>query len=102
MRPSKQETAVSRSHHLAVRLMALAAMVMVFVVCPPGVEALTCPVGAHCGTVPVPLDWADPGRGSLPIAYALFPHRQSAEPTAGTLVPIPGGPGGSSTVFPPA
>jgi pimeloyl-ACP methyl ester carboxylesterase len=80
--------------------MALAAMVMVFGVWPPGVEAVTCPVSASCGTVPVPLDWADPSRGSIPIAYALYAHRQSAEPVAGTVVPLAGGPGGSSTAFP--
>ena len=72
---------------------------VVFVVWPPGAEAVSCPAGASCGTVPVPLDWSDPGRGSLPIAYELFAHRQSAEPSGGTLVPVAGGPGGSNTAF---
>jgi pimeloyl-ACP methyl ester carboxylesterase len=82
------------------RLTALVAMAVVFVVSSPRAEAASCPSGASCGTVSVPLDWADPSRGSLPIAYALFAHRQGAEPTAGTLVPLTGGPGGSNTAFP--
>ena len=59
-----------------------------------------CGAGARCGTVTVPLDWGDPGGATLPIAYALYAHRSSAEPAAGTLVPIAGGPGGSNTAFP--
>ena len=74
-------------------------MLVMFVVWPPGAEAVSCPAGASCGTVPVPLDWWDPSRGSLPIAYELFAHRQSAEPSGGTLVPVAGGPGGSNTAF---
>ena len=62
--------------------------------------AVSCGSGATCGTVSVPLDWGYPGGASLPIAYELFAHRGSAEPAAGTLVPLAGGPGGSNTAFP--
>src|SRR3954451_15120794 len=64
------------------------------------VSAGPCGVGATCGTVSVPLDWRDPGGATVPIAYALYSHRRSAEPAAGTLVPIAGGPGGSNSAFP--
>ena len=66
----------------------------------PSADAVSCGSGATCGTVSVPLDWGNPGGASLPIAYELFAHRRSAEPAAGTLVPLAGGPGGSNTAFP--
>src|SRR5215216_1447359 len=61
---------------------------------------VSCGSGATCGTVSVPLDWGNPSGGRLSIAYELFAHRRSAEPAAGTLVPLAGGPGGSNTAFP--
>jgi pimeloyl-ACP methyl ester carboxylesterase len=65
----------------------------------PGASAAPCPARATCGAVSVPVDPADPGLGSLSIAYQLHPRRGAA-PAAGTLVPLIGGPGGSNTALP--
>jgi len=48
----------------------------------------------QCGTVAVPLDYADPGRGMIQIAVARHPADDPAE-RIGSLVINPGGPGGS-------
>jgi pimeloyl-ACP methyl ester carboxylesterase len=56
----------------------------------------SCPSGASCGTVPVPLDRANPDGGQLQIAYQLLPHKKAGA-VAGTIVPLTGGPGGSNT-----
>src|SRR3954464_9472595 len=58
-----------------------------------------CPPGVQCGTVPVPLDRADPAAGTIDIAYALLPHSDTSRPSLGTIVPNPGGPGGSASGF---
>src|SRR5947209_6506701 len=54
---------------------------------------VTCPVGARCGTVAVPLDRADSSAGTIDIAYALLSHTDTSQPALGTVVPNPGGPG---------
>jgi pimeloyl-ACP methyl ester carboxylesterase len=41
----------------------------------------------------VPLDRANPSLGTIEVAYALVPRRDISEPSLGTLVPNPGGPG---------
>jgi pimeloyl-ACP methyl ester carboxylesterase len=56
-----------------------------------------CPPGARCGTAAVPLDRANPQAGTIDIAYALVPHTDTSRPALGTIVPNPGGPGGSTT-----
>jgi pimeloyl-ACP methyl ester carboxylesterase len=61
-----------------------------------GAAAAACPSGATCGTVPVPLDRADPGVGTVGIAYALLPRTDTTQPSLGTIVPNPGGPGEST------
>jgi len=65
-----------------------------------GVPAPVAPVswsacgGLQCGSVTVPLDYADPGLGTIQIAVARHP---ATDPAAriGSLVINPGGPGGS-------
>jgi hypothetical protein len=58
-----------------------------------------CPPGVQCGAVPVPLDRANPAPGTIDIAYALVPHSDTSRPSLGTIVPNPGGPGGSASGF---
>lgn len=55
--------------------------------------AQACLPGARCGSVTVPLDRRAPSAGTLDIRYALAPHTDAARPSAGTIVPNPGGPG---------
>ena len=103
LRRRRAPTRPRRFHDALRRLVAAVSLVGVSVcavAAAPGAYAGPCAAGATCGTVPVPLDWRDPGGTSLPIAYELFAHRRGAEPAAGTLVPIAGGPGGSNTAFP--
>jgi pimeloyl-ACP methyl ester carboxylesterase len=64
----------------------------IFAACPKGV-----PPHAMCGTVTVLLDSADPGAGTLPIAFELYRHTRTAQPALGTIVPSLGGPGISDT-----
>jgi pimeloyl-ACP methyl ester carboxylesterase len=52
--------------------------------------------GAVCGHVDVPLDRGDPGAGTVPIAFELYPHREPG-PAEGAILGIAGGPGASST-----
>ncbi|WP_157544979.1 alpha/beta fold hydrolase [Microtetraspora fusca] len=56
-----------------------------------------CPVvegrRVECGTLTVPLVRADPSQGSTRIAYALVRRTGTGRPAAGTVVPVPGGPG---------
>jgi pimeloyl-ACP methyl ester carboxylesterase len=56
-----------------------------------------CPSRAACGSVMVPIDRAQPARGSFRIAYELYRHRRRSTPSAGTIVPLGGGPGSSNT-----
>ena len=58
--------------------------------------AASCPEGARCGTVSVPLDRAQPAAGTIDIAYALIPHSDASSPSLGTVVTNPGGPGQST------
>jgi pimeloyl-ACP methyl ester carboxylesterase len=52
-----------------------------------------CPEGARCGKVTVPLDRSNPPAGTIDIAYALLPRRDTTRPSLGTVLPNPGGPG---------
>ena len=63
---------------------------------PPPVTWTTCPAHAdvQCGTVPVPLDYADPSAGTLQISVSRIPATSGSAPD-GTLVVNPGGPGES-------
>src|SRR3954454_16504049 len=55
--------------------------------------ASACPGGMRCGSVTVPLDRQNPSAGTIDIHYALVPHTDTSRPSAGTIVPNPGGPG---------
>jgi pimeloyl-ACP methyl ester carboxylesterase len=55
--------------------------------------AARCPDGARCGKVTVPLDRSNPSAGTIDIAYALLPRRDTTRPSLGTVLPNPGGPG---------
>jgi pimeloyl-ACP methyl ester carboxylesterase len=60
-----------------------------------------CPPGARCGSVTVPLDRANPARGTIDVGYVLLPHTDSSRPAVGAIVPNPGGPGMATTSFAP-
>jgi pimeloyl-ACP methyl ester carboxylesterase len=51
---------------------------------------------AVCGTVAVPLDRTDLGRGTIAIAYEQHGHTDRSQPSLGTVVTSIGGPGGSN------
>ncbi|HVU21777.1 MAG TPA: alpha/beta fold hydrolase, partial [Rhizomicrobium sp.] len=55
-----------------------------------------CPKNAVCGSVPRPLDPAGRVKGTISVAYRLYPHLDSTKPTAGTIVAQEGGPGFST------
>ena len=67
---------------------------------PPVTPVAWSPCGGtlQCGTVAVPLDYADPGGATIEIAVARQPARDPAQ-RIGSLVINPGGPGtrGSTT-----
>ncbi|MGZ6638411.1 MAG: hypothetical protein ACXVII_36815, partial [Solirubrobacteraceae bacterium] len=87
--------------HKAAGALAAACMVLFCGVTFAGVAQaqIACPPGVQCGTVPVPLDRANPAAGTIDIAYALVPHSDTSRPSLGTIVPNPGGPGGSASGF---
>ena len=55
--------------------------------CPPQLQR------ARCGTIRVPLDRANPSLGTTRIAFGLVHRRDTSQPSLGTIVPNPGGPG---------
>jgi len=62
---------------------------------PPVTPVQWSPCGAlECGTVAVPLDYAQPQLGTIEIALAMHPASDPAQ-RIGSLVINPGGPGGS-------
>src|ERR1700759_602717 len=71
----------------------LLSAVLVLLVPPASASALTCPQGATCNTLTVPLDHTGVVPGSEPVAYALLP---AAGTKLGTIAFIAGGPGQSS------
>ncbi len=54
-------------------------------------------VGAECGFVPVPLDWAKPNGQKISIAVSRL---RATEARQGVMLINPGGPGGSGLDFP--
>ncbi|WP_405858604.1 alpha/beta hydrolase [Streptomyces sp. NBC_00090] len=68
-----------------------------FGVC-PAAEKL--PPSVVCGTVRVPLDYADPGGDRIPLTVSRVRASGPATGRQGALVFNPGGPGASSTYFP--
>src|SRR5829696_300379 len=63
-----------------------------------GTELTACddPPGTLCGSIDVPLDRRHPGGATIPIFFAVVPHRDPG-PAAGTILASEGGPGFSST-----
>lgn len=61
---------------------------------PPPLTWSDCGTGLQCATLPVPVDWADPGGPSLDLALA---RRPAPDPHArlGSVLFNPGGPGAS-------
>jgi pimeloyl-ACP methyl ester carboxylesterase len=64
----------------------------VFAACPAGTAG-----GARCGTVAVPLDRADPGGGTIRIAFQFYPATDTSRPALSTIVSSNGGPGASNS-----
>lgn len=65
----------------------------------PRVALAPCnPPGFQCGTVPAPLDAAQPGGQTVPIAITVLPAQDPAH-KVGTLLVNPGGPGASGIEF---
>ncbi|WP_093838250.1 alpha/beta fold hydrolase [Streptomyces aidingensis] len=64
----------------------------------PEEERLPRPV--ECGTVTVPLDYADPAGETIELHLSRLPAAGPAEERQGSLVYNPGGPGGNGMVFP--
>ncbi|TQK76386.1 alpha/beta hydrolase family protein [Rarobacter incanus] len=56
----------------------------------------TCDGSFECGSITVPLDWADPGTAQVSIALKKLPAARKAQ---GSLLINPGGPGESGTEF---
>ncbi|MGC9945684.1 MAG: alpha/beta fold hydrolase [Bryobacteraceae bacterium] len=57
-----------------------------------------CPtVTAYCGSITQPLDPAGQVPGTIQIAFEFYPHLNSSQPAAGTIVAVEGGPGYPST-----
>ena len=69
---------------------------------PPGLVPAACtetpPPGAHCDTLWVPLDYADPSLGTIPTSVVVVPATDPAE-RIGSLLVNPGGPGESGVQF---
>jgi pimeloyl-ACP methyl ester carboxylesterase len=62
----------------------------------PTAGAASCPNGATCATVTVPLDRANASAGTIDVAYTLVPHSDTGSPALSTVVTNPGGPGQST------
>jgi pimeloyl-ACP methyl ester carboxylesterase len=57
-----------------------------------------CPnLPAYCGSLARPLDSAGQVPGAIQIGFEFYPHRNSSEPSSGTIVAVEGGPGYPST-----
>lgn len=57
-----------------------------------------CPViPAYCGSLALPLDPAGQVPGAIQIGFEYYPHLDSSQPAAGTIVAVEGGPGYPST-----
>ena len=52
--------------------------------------------GGFCGTLPVPLDRRDPGRGTIEVGFEFYPHTGPGA-SAGLILAQEGGPGYSTT-----
>ncbi|WP_370415461.1 alpha/beta hydrolase [Streptomyces fradiae] len=66
----------------------------------PCAKAEKLPAPVECGTVRVPLDYADPDGTRIPLTVSRVKASGPAAERQGALVYNPGGPGASSTYFP--
>ncbi|MFF8839186.1 alpha/beta hydrolase [Streptomyces sp. NPDC015130] len=90
-------TPASEAHGTLLAAGRAAAEGIVFGTC-PAAEKL--PSSVVCGTVRVPLDYADPDGPSVPLTVSRVRASGPAAGRQGALVLNPGGPGASSTYFP--
>ncbi|MFI8889123.1 alpha/beta hydrolase [Streptomyces paradoxus] len=67
--------------------------------CPEDVVAEAAPTGLQCATVPVPVDYADPGGARIDLMISRLVST-SPDKRRGTLMLNPGGPGGSGLALP--
>jgi pimeloyl-ACP methyl ester carboxylesterase len=67
-----------------------------FVVLPVAQAAASCPQGAQCSAIQVPISHAGAVGGTLPLGYSRVPATATSE---GTLVLLSGGPGQSAIPF---
>ena len=69
---------------------------------PPGLVTTACdqnaPPGSRCATLWVPVDYSDPGRGTIPTAVVVIPAKDPAQ-RIGSLLVNPGGPGEPGVQF---
>jgi pimeloyl-ACP methyl ester carboxylesterase len=65
---------------------------------PANIAWTDCGGGFQCGTVPVPLDYSNPGAGTIDIALARKPATDPAH-RVGSVLTNPGGPGASGIQF---
>jgi pimeloyl-ACP methyl ester carboxylesterase len=56
-------------------------------------------IGAKCGTLTVPLDWAHPALGQVSLAVSRLRHTAPAKDYKGIMLANPGGPGGSGLAY---
>jgi pimeloyl-ACP methyl ester carboxylesterase len=56
-------------------------------------------IGAKCGTLAVPLDYAHPGLGTVTLALSRLRHTAPAKDYQGIMLVNPGGPGGSGLEY---
>lgn len=52
---------------------------------------------ATCGSITVPLDRAQPNVGTTTVGFVLIPRTDQSQPSLGTIVTNPGGPGNATT-----
>lgn len=52
--------------------------------------------GARCGSIRVPVDRAHSGGPTIPIAFEIYPHRDTSRPPLEPIVAVEGGPGYAS------
>src|SRR5262245_9114415 len=69
----------------------LASLVLLLV--PAASSAATCPKGATCSVIQVPLDHSGARPGAIPLAYSVMPATGTS---VGTIVLLSGGPGQSA------
>ena len=80
---------------LAPALRLLIAVVLLALTAAPAAAA-TCPDGARCGSIRVPLDHAGAVPGTLPLSYAILPATGTS---TGTIAVLTGGPGQSAVPY---